>query len=98
MADPTGRIQIELRRVSGGLAAEIRSSRPVTASRVFVGLHELGPLVDGCLDLEVRDVDTRDEWREAFGWRVPCVEYEDRVVCEYRLDRDAISAILAAQS
>ena len=61
-------------------------------------LDELAPLVDGRLDLEIRDVDTRDEWREAFGWRVPCVEYADRMVCEYRLDRDAISAILAAQS
>jgi hypothetical protein len=61
-------------------------------------LSELGPLVDGRIGLEVRDVDTRDEWREAFGWRVPCVEYEDRVICEYQLDREAISAILAAQS
>lgn len=61
-------------------------------------LDELAPLVDGRLDLEVRDVDARDEWREAFGWRVPCVEYEDRVISEYHLDRDAISAILAAQS
>ena len=60
-------------------------------------LDELEPLANGRLDLEVRDVDTRDEWREAYGWRVPCVEYGDRLVCEYRLDRTAISAILAAQ-
>lgn len=60
-------------------------------------LDELEPLIDGRIDLEVLDVDTREDWREAYGWRVPCVEFEDRIVCEYHLDRGAISAILAAQ-
>lgn len=60
-------------------------------------LSELSSLVDGRLKIEVRDVDSHDDWREAYGWRVPCVEYEQRVLCEYFLDREAISAILAAQ-
>ena len=60
-------------------------------------LEELRQMVGDRIVIEIRDVDTRDDWREAFGWRVPCVEYGDSAVCEYFLDREAISAILAAQ-
>jgi coenzyme F420-reducing hydrogenase alpha subunit len=37
MTDLAGRLQIELRRTGDGLAADIRSSRPVAAGRVFAG-------------------------------------------------------------
>lgn len=37
MADLAGRLDIELKRSDGGAEATIRSSRPIAASRVFVG-------------------------------------------------------------
>lgn len=37
MADLTGRLNIELQRCDGRVAATIRSSRPIAASRIFVG-------------------------------------------------------------
>jgi hypothetical protein len=37
MTDPTGRLNIEIHRCDTGLRTSIRSSRPTTASRVFVG-------------------------------------------------------------
>ncbi len=61
-------------------------------------IEELLPLVRGRLRVEVHDIDSRDDWKQAFDARVPVVEYRGRVICEYHLDRAAISAILAAQS
>ena len=58
-------------------------------------VEALLPLVRGRLDVEVRDVDTRDDWRERYGARVPVVEFEGEVVCQYRLDQASIEAIVA---
>jgi hypothetical protein len=61
-------------------------------------IEELLPMVRGRIDVEVRDIDAREEWRSAYDTRVPVVEFGDRILCEYHLDREEISAILAAQS
>jgi len=61
-------------------------------------IEELLPAVRGRAEVEVRDIDTCDEWRHSYDVRVPVVEYRGKVVCEYHLDREAISAILAAES
>ena len=58
-------------------------------------VEELSPLVRGRLDIEVRDIDSRDDWQRRFNIRIPVVEFEGKVVCQYRLDRPAIEAILA---
>ena len=58
-------------------------------------VEELLPLLRGRLDLEVRDIDTRDDWRDRFNVRIPVVEFDGKVVCQHRLDRPAIEAILA---
>ena len=58
-------------------------------------LEELLPLVRGRLDVEVRDIDSRDDWKERFDVRIPVVEFEGEVICQYRLDRPSIEAILA---
>lgn len=58
-------------------------------------VDELVPLVQGRLEIEVRDIDTREEWRRAFDVRIPVVEFEGRVICQYTLDREAIDAIVA---
>jgi hypothetical protein len=58
-------------------------------------VEALLPLVRGRLDVEVRDIDSRDDWRERFDTKVPVVEYQGEVVCQYRLDRPSIESLLA---
>ncbi len=57
-------------------------------------VEELLPLVRGTLDVEVCDIDTRPDWRTKYDVRVPVVEYEDRLISEYPLDRGAVSRLL----
>ena len=57
-------------------------------------LEELLPLVRGRLDVEVRDIDSRADWLEKYDTRVPVVEYEERPVCEYFLDKGALGRLL----
>jgi hypothetical protein len=57
-------------------------------------VEELLPLVDGRLELEIRDVDTDPAWLARFSKDVPVVEFADRIVCRHFLDREAIEGIL----
>jgi len=57
-------------------------------------IEELLPLVRGRLATEVRDIDSRPDWRERFDMRVPVVEFEDKVISEYPLDHQAVAALL----
>ena len=61
-------------------------------------LEELAPLVRDRAVLEPRDVDAREEWRQAFGVRIPVVQIAGSVVCEGRLDVPAIVGALRAAS
>ena len=76
-----------------------------TGGRIYVysrpGCHlcellidELTPLIRGRLELEVRDIDTRPEWKLKYGIRIPVVEYQGETVCQHHLDDAAIRAIL----
>jgi hypothetical protein len=58
-------------------------------------VEELLPLVRGRLDVEVRDIDSREDWKTRFDVRIPVLEFEGEVVCQYRLDRPAVETILA---
>ena len=58
-------------------------------------IEELSDLLTGHAELRVHDVDTRVDWCEAFGLRVPVVEYRGKAVCDGKLDRDAVMAALA---
>ncbi len=57
-------------------------------------LEEMRSLVPERLPVELRDVDTREDWREVYGRRVPVLEYDGRFVCQYHLDRDALAVVL----
>ena len=57
-------------------------------------IEQLLPLVRGRLELEVCDVDTRADWLEQYHTRVPVVEYDGELICQYHLDRDALARIL----
>lgn len=59
-------------------------------------IEALLPVTRGKLEIEVLDIDTRPEWIDTYGTRIPVVEYHGRFVCEYRLDMDAIQGIIAA--
>ena len=57
-------------------------------------VEELLPLVRGRLEIEVRDIDSRDDWQRDYGLRGPVVEYAGQTICEYHLDRSAIGALI----
>ena len=60
-------------------------------------LEELEPLCRGRATISVRDVDTRDEWVEAYGEAVPVLVTEEREICRYHLDREAVLGLLGTQ-
>lgn len=57
-------------------------------------LESLLPMVRGTYEIEVLDIDTRSDWRSRYGTRIPVVEYDGRMICEYQLDRKAIVRLL----
>ena len=59
-------------------------------------IEELLPLIEGRATLEVHDIDTRQDWRDAYDIRIPVLELGGRFICEYQLDREALESALAA--
>lgn len=57
-------------------------------------LEELVPLCRDRATIRVLDVDTREDWRLAFGSRVPVLCNADREISVSRLDRTALLALL----
>jgi predicted thioredoxin/glutaredoxin len=58
-------------------------------------IEELLGQVRGRIDIQVRDIDTRDDWRRRYDMRVPVVKYDGELVCQYHLDREALARILS---
>jgi hypothetical protein len=58
-------------------------------------IEELLPLIRDRLDLVVQDVDSRHDWYEKYDTRVPVMEYDGETICQYHLDREALSRILS---
>jgi hypothetical protein len=54
------------------------------------------PLVRELAVVEVRNVDDREDWRLQYGERIPVVEVDGRMVCQYRLDVGALKQALVA--
>lgn len=57
-------------------------------------VEELLPLVRGRLEVEVVDVQSRPDWEQEYGLRIPVVEFDGQFVCQYHLDQGAIRRIL----
>jgi len=57
-------------------------------------LEELQPLIRGRAELEVLNIELQPEWLEKYATRIPVVELDDRVLCQYHLDADAIAGAL----
>ena len=60
-------------------------------------IEELLPLIRDRLDLIVQDVDSRHDWYEKYDTRVPVMEYDGELICQYHLDREALARILSKQ-
>lgn len=58
-------------------------------------VEELLTLVDGRAEVQLLDVDQRQEWAEKYGNDIPVVALDGTEVCRHRLDRTAILAALA---
>jgi len=52
------------------------------------------PLCRGRAELIVRDVDTRAEWVDLYGYEVPVLLVDGDEVCRHRLDETAFRAAL----
>jgi hypothetical protein len=59
-------------------------------------LGELEPLVRGRASVSVRNIDDRPEWQAAYGERVPVVCCDGHEICQFKLDRVAVLARIAA--
>ena len=57
-------------------------------------IEELVPLCRDRATLRVLDVDSREDWRVAYGSRVPVLCAGGRELGEARLDREALVALL----
>ncbi|NNF40466.1 MAG: glutaredoxin family protein [Woeseiaceae bacterium] len=53
-------------------------------------VEDLLAIVGQRATVDIRDVDSRPDWLQKYNARVPVVEYRDEVVCEGRMDRDAV--------
>lgn len=58
-------------------------------------IEEIAPLLRGRARLAVLNVDSRADWQEDYGNRVPVVEIDGRFVCEHKLDRAALHSVLS---
>ena len=58
-------------------------------------IEELLELVRGLANVRVLDIDSRDDWRETYNTRVPVVELDGHVLCEYALDRELVLTALS---
>lgn len=60
-------------------------------------IEQLLDVARGRCEIEVRDVDTREDWRDAYGLRVPVLEHDGHMLCQYELSdaaRDQLKVIL----
>ena len=57
-------------------------------------IEELLPLVRSRLEIQVNDIDSRPDWVDAYGTRVPIVEFNGQLFCQYTLDREAVQRIV----
>jgi len=58
-------------------------------------IEELLTLLHGRAEVRVHDIESRADWRQAYDTRVPVVELDGAVLCEYSLDRDRVLTALS---
>lgn len=58
-------------------------------------LEALLPLLRDRAELDVHDIDTNLDWQQQYDVRIPVLEHAGELVCQFRLDAAAVSAVLA---
>jgi hypothetical protein len=58
-------------------------------------IEELLDLLHGRAEVQVHDIDSRADWRQEYDVRVPVVELDGSVLCEYSLDRARVLKALS---
>ena len=58
-------------------------------------IAELLVLLHGRAEVQVHDIDSRADWRQEYDVRVPVVELDGSVLCEYSLDRARVLKALS---
>ena len=58
-------------------------------------IEDLLPLVRGRCKVVIRDIDSREDWKKKFDTRIPVLEYDGEFICQYHLDRHALTRILS---
>ena len=58
-------------------------------------IEELLPLVSGRFEIAVHDIDSRADWKKKYDTRIPVLEYDGEPICQYHLDRNALTRILS---
>ena len=59
-------------------------------------IEELLPLIRERAEIEVLNIDTRGDWMEKYGTRIPVLELDGQALCQYSLDSRAVIAALDA--
>jgi hypothetical protein len=59
-------------------------------------IEELLPLVRERAGIEVLNIDSRADWTEKYGTRIPVLELDGQALCQYSLDVRAVVAALDA--
>ena len=58
-------------------------------------IEELLPLIRNRAEVEVLDIDSNPQWRSDYDTRVPVLVFDGDFVCQHRLDRKALAAVLS---
>jgi len=59
-------------------------------------MEQLLSLARDRFTVELRNIDTREDWTEEFGIRIPVVRVGGKDICQYHLDREALQKALGA--
>lgn len=57
-------------------------------------MEQLLPLARDRFTVELRNIDSRADWTEEFGIRIPVVRVGGVDICQYYLDREALQRAL----
>lgn len=61
-------------------------------------IEELLPLLRGRAKIETHDIDNNPVWLQKYDLRVPVLEFDGQPICEFRLDTEAVTTLLAASA
>jgi hypothetical protein len=61
-------------------------------------VEELIPLVRDRMPLEIVDIADDDDLEAQYGTRIPVLEFGGQLICQYRLDREAVADLLASHA